>query len=80
MTVSSKGLLLYMQGNVHNDFFALELVSGQLLFSYDLGSGCAQIKTIRSYNDGMLHRASIPKCVLATLTYLFSLLLGRAAT
>lgn len=60
-TVSSKGLLLYMQGNIHNDFFSLQVVSGQLLFSYDLGSGYAQIRTTGSYNDGMLHRASLLK-------------------
>lgn len=47
-----------MQGNLYDDFFSLQLVSGQLLFSYDLGSGQAQIKTTGSYNDGMLHRVS----------------------
>lgn len=58
VTASSKGLLLYMQGNIYDDFFALQLISGRLLFSYNLGSGHAQIKTTGSYNDGMLHRAS----------------------
>ena len=48
-----------MQGNIHDDFLALQVVSGQLLFSYDLGSGRVLIRTNGSYNDGMLHRVSI---------------------
>ena len=41
-----------MQGS---DSFGLRLVSGQLLFSYDLGSGRADIRSNESYNDGNLH-------------------------
>lgn len=47
-----------MQGTIYNDFLALQLVSGQLIFSYDLGSGNTQIKSTGSYNDGVLHKVS----------------------
>lgn len=39
-----------------DDFFALRLVSGRLLFSYDLGSGRVDIQTASYYNDGILHK------------------------
>ena len=58
VTVSSKGLLLYMQGNIYRDFFSLQLIAGRLLYSYNLGSGTAKIKSNASYNDGFLHRVS----------------------
>ena len=72
LTVSSEGLLLYLQdlqGTGFDDFFALQLVSGQLIFSYNLGSGRAKIVSNGSYNDGVLHRVgtfviTIIKCVL----------------
>lgn len=48
-----------MQGDrIGSDFFALELVSGRLLFSYNLGSGQAQFRSSGSYNDGLLHSVS----------------------
>jgi hypothetical protein len=47
-----------MRGAVYDDFFALQLFSGRLLFSYDLGSGVALINTSGSYNDGLMHRVS----------------------
>lgn len=56
MTISSEGVLLYMQ---ENDFFALQLVSGRLLYSYNLGSGRALIRSVGAYNDGQLHRVSL---------------------
>ncbi len=41
------------------DSFGLRLVSGELLFSYDLGSGQANIKSNQSYNDGNLHTVGL---------------------
>ena len=58
MTISSEGILLYMQGTVYDDYLSLQLVSGQLLFSYNLGSGRAQIRSSGYYNDGTLHRVN----------------------
>ena len=77
-TVSSNGLLLYMQGTVHDDFFALELLSGRLFFSYNLGSGRAQIQTTGSYNDGTLHRVRLLKLVHLPFT-VFCLIGGSTA-
>ena len=59
MTVYPEGLLLFMQGDgVNSDFFALQLMSGHLLFSYNLGSGRATFRSNTSYNDGLLHSVS----------------------
>ena len=44
---------------INDDFFALQLMSGHLLFSYNLGSGQAEIRSAGSYNDGLLHRVSL---------------------
>jgi len=56
-TSSSDGLLLFIQDSFYlSDFFALQLVSGRLIFSFNLGSGPAQLESMGEYNNGRLHR------------------------
>lgn len=50
---------MYMQDMLYHDFMALQLDSGRLLFSYDLGSGVAKIESSMLYNDGAPHRVSV---------------------
>ena len=54
-TASSEAVLLYLQGSVYADFIALQLRTGHLLFSYDLGSGRVNIQSENTYNDGVIH-------------------------
>uniref|UniRef100_A0A669D789 Heparan sulfate proteoglycan 2 n=1 Tax=Oreochromis niloticus TaxID=8128 RepID=A0A669D789_ORENI len=58
-TSSSDGLILW-QGVVKHgkrkDFISLGLQNGHLVFSYQLGSGEAQILSERSINDGRWHK------------------------
>ncbi|KAM3617456.1 uncharacterized protein V6R79_006391 [Siganus canaliculatus] len=60
-TSSSEGLILW-QGVEHGehgkgkDFISLGLQNGHLVFSYQLGSGEAQILSPRSINDGRWHK------------------------
>ncbi|XP_072305364.1 basement membrane-specific heparan sulfate proteoglycan core protein isoform X2 [Eucyclogobius newberryi] len=60
-TSSSDGLILW-QGVVHGehgkgqDFISLGLHSGHLVFSYQLGSGEAQLRSRRPINDGQWHK------------------------
>ncbi len=58
-TSSSHGPLVFMQdNNFLTDFLALQLSSGHLIFSYNLGSGSAILESRLEYNDGLLHRVS----------------------
>lgn len=45
------------------DFFALQLISGQLVFTYNLGSGRAVIKSNGTYNDALAHMVRITYCI-----------------
>lgn len=54
-TASSEAVLLYLQGSVYSDFIALQLRTGRLLFSYNLGSGRVDIQSENTYNDGVIH-------------------------
>lgn len=54
-TASTEAVLLYLQGSVYTDFIALQLRTGRLLFSYNLGSGRVNIQSENTYNDGVIH-------------------------
>ena len=55
-TVSQDALLVYTQGSIHTkDFMALQLVEGQLVYSFDLGTGRVDISSDQTYNDGIIH-------------------------
>ena len=62
-TVSQDGLLLFAQSSPSTrhmqDFLALELRSGRLIYSYNLGGGRAEASTAAMYNDGYLHMVSV---------------------
>lgn len=50
------------------DFFALQLISGQLVFTYNLGSGRAVIKSNGTYNDALAHMVRIITVFLCLTT------------
>ncbi|XP_055079317.1 basement membrane-specific heparan sulfate proteoglycan core protein isoform X9 [Periophthalmus magnuspinnatus] len=62
-TSSSEGLILW-QGVEHGehgkgkDFISLGLHNGHLVFSYQLGSGEAQLRSRRPINDGQWHKVT----------------------
>ncbi|XP_071119471.1 laminin subunit alpha-like [Haliotis cracherodii] len=59
-TTQEDGLLYYMGGDQRSgrqdDYIALELVKGQAVFRFDLGSGPATIISPETYNDGQWHQ------------------------
>ncbi len=84
MTLNSEGLLLFMQeegdnDEFFNDFFALQLTSGRLLFSYNLGSGGAEIRSNGSYNDGLLHSVSRTLSTKVSIMYVVPLVFVGAS-
>ncbi|XP_077064211.1 protocadherin Fat 4 [Siphateles boraxobius] len=55
-TVQQNALLLYNHGDPStSDFMALEIVSGRLWLSYDLGSGVIRLETRKIVADGSFH-------------------------
>lgn len=55
-TVQQNALLLYNHGDPStSDFMALEIVSGRLWLSYDLGSGVIRLETGKIVADGSFH-------------------------
>lgn len=49
---------------LQNDFISLELISGRVVFKYNLGSGPAVIASNRLSNDGKWHQAVAERSVL----------------
>lgn len=59
-TVKQNSLLLYNPGEPSSsEFFALEIVDGQLRLSFDLGSGVTRLETIKPVADGSFHNVTI---------------------
>ncbi|KAK6179097.1 hypothetical protein SNE40_011531 [Patella caerulea] len=61
-TDNLNGLLLYLGGDQKSgrpepdDYIALELLNGQIVFKYNLGSGAARIVSPQRVDDGMWHQ------------------------
>ncbi|XP_056329349.1 protocadherin Fat 4-like [Danio aesculapii] len=59
-TVQQNALLLYNHGKPStSDFLALEILSGRLFLSYDLGSGVIRLETGKTIADGLFHNISL---------------------
>ncbi|XP_016430333.1 protocadherin Fat 4-like [Sinocyclocheilus rhinocerous] len=59
-TVQQSALLLYNHGDPStSDFLALEIVSGRLCLSYDLGSGVIRLETGKIVADGSFHNITV---------------------
>ncbi|KAL1260964.1 hypothetical protein QQF64_008791 [Cirrhinus molitorella] len=59
-TVQQNALLLYNHGNPSNsDFLSLEIMSGRLWLSYDLGSGVIRLETGKTVADGIFHNITV---------------------
>ncbi len=59
-TVQQNALLLYNHDDPStSDFLALEIVSGRLWLSYDLGSGVIRLETGKVVADGSFHNITI---------------------
>lgn len=59
-TVQQNALLLYNHGDPSSsDFLALEIVSGRLCLSYDLGSGVIKLETGKIVADGSFHNITV---------------------
>lgn len=59
-TVQQNALLLYNHGDPStSDFMALEIVSGRLWLSYDLGSGVIRLETGKTVADGSFHNITV---------------------
>ncbi|XP_073779905.1 protocadherin Fat 4 isoform X2 [Danio rerio] len=59
-TVQQNALLLYNHGKPStSDFLALEILSGRLFLSYDLGSGVIRLETGKIIADGLFHNISV---------------------
>ncbi|XP_055329207.1 laminin subunit alpha-like [Paramacrobiotus metropolitanus] len=54
-TFAKDGLLFYLAGDGNEDFLALELRDGFVVFKYNLGSGVVELKSQQQYNDGNYH-------------------------
>ena len=58
-TTSSSGMLFYVADRRHNDFAALFMKDGHIIFKFNLGSGPARLKSPKTYNDGAWHKVQI---------------------
>ncbi|XP_067306556.1 protocadherin Fat 4 [Pseudorasbora parva] len=59
-TVQQNSLLLYNHGDPStSEFMALEIVSGRLWLSYDLGSGVIRLETGKMVADGRFHNITV---------------------
>lgn len=59
-TVQQNALLVYNHGDPStSDFLALEIVSGRLCLSYDLGSGVIRLETGKIVVDGSFHNITV---------------------
>lgn len=57
-TIKSKALLLYIHDNQTGEkaeFLALEILEGQMQFSFNLGSGTYKLRTTKRVSDGQFH-------------------------
>ena len=58
---------------MYADFLALQLRSGLLVFSYDLGSGRVDIESENTYDDGLIHTVKLHQVTLIIVLHVDSL-------
>lgn len=57
-TTAPDGLLFYVADGRHTDYIALYMMGGNVVYSFNCGSGPARIVSPRTYNDGQWHKVS----------------------
>ena len=52
---------MFLAGSTPNNYLAVELKDGQVLFQFDLGSGRAVLLSPDRYNDGLWHTVHVAR-------------------
>lgn len=72
-TVQINSLLLYNPGaSTSREFFALEIIDGTILLSYNLGSGPVRLRTYKQVADGQFHSIIVKRIGNVSFKYVHS--------